>query len=94
MAFATTTNVTSRSKGRAPVLACHPRAAKTAAFAAKIKIKHQASHNAQGGRRPGYKDIATEDVREMPGPIHPVVRIHHALADDSTAVRARSAIPR
>src|SRR6185295_7881435 len=43
---------------------------------AKLKIKHQASHNAQGGRRPGYKDIATEDVREMPGPIHPIVRVH------------------
>jgi len=43
---------------------------------AKLKIKHQASHNAQGGRRPGYKDIETEDVREMPGPIHPIVRVH------------------
>ena len=43
---------------------------------AKLKMKHQASHNAQGGTRPGYKDIETNDVREMPGPIHPIVRTH------------------
>jgi len=43
---------------------------------AKLKCKHQASHNAQGGTRPGYKDIETDDVREMPGPIHPIVRTH------------------
>jgi taurine dioxygenase len=42
----------------------------------KLTCKHQASHNAQGGRRPGYKDIETDDVREMPGPIHPLVRTH------------------
>ncbi len=43
---------------------------------AKLKMKHQASHNAQGGRRPGYKDIETDDVREMPGPLHPIIRTH------------------
>ena len=43
---------------------------------ARLKMKHQASHNAQGGKRPGYKDIETDDVREMPGPIHPIVRTH------------------
>jgi taurine dioxygenase len=43
---------------------------------ARLKMKHQASHNAQGGTRPGYKDIETNDVREMPGPIHPIVRTH------------------
>jgi taurine dioxygenase len=43
---------------------------------AKLRMKHQASHNAQGGKRPGYKDIETDDVREMPGPIHPIVRTH------------------
>ena len=42
----------------------------------KLRMKHQASHNAQGGKRPGYKDIETDDVREMPGPIHPIVRTH------------------
>ena len=41
---------------------------------ARLKMKHQASHNAQGGTRPGYKDIETNDVREMPGPIHPIAR--------------------
>jgi taurine dioxygenase len=48
----------------------------TRARIAKLTCKHQASHNAQGGRRPGYKDIETDDVREMPGPIHPLVRTH------------------
>jgi taurine dioxygenase len=48
----------------------------TRARIAGLKIKHQASHNAQGGRRPGYKHIETEDVREMPGPVHPIVRVH------------------
>lgn len=43
---------------------------------AKLTCKHQASHNAQGGTRPGYKDIETNDVREMPGPIHPLLRTH------------------
>jgi taurine dioxygenase len=44
----------------------------------KITCKHQASHNAQGGTRPGYRDIETDDVREMPGPIHPLIRTHPA----------------
>ena len=48
----------------------------TRARIAKLKMKHQASHNAQGGKRPGYRDIETDDVREMPGPIHPIVRVH------------------
>lgn len=43
---------------------------------AGLTCKHQASHNAQGGARPGYKDIDTDDVREMPGPIHPLLRTH------------------
>lgn len=43
---------------------------------AGLKLKHQASHNAQGGPRPGYKHITTTDVREMPGPVHPIVRTH------------------
>lgn len=42
----------------------------------RLRMKHQASHNAQGGKRPGYKDIETDDVREMPGPVHPIVRTH------------------
>ena len=43
---------------------------------ARLKIKHQESHTAQGIPRPGYRDIATHDPRELPGPQHPVVRTH------------------
>jgi taurine dioxygenase len=53
-------------------------APETRARIAKLSCKHQASHNAQGGTRPGYRDIETDDVREMPGPIHPLVRTHPA----------------
>ena len=45
-------------------------------WVARLKIKQQESHNPQGGTWPGYSDIETDDVREMPGPIHPIVRIH------------------
>jgi taurine dioxygenase len=43
---------------------------------ARLKIKHQESHTAQGIPRPGYRDIKTSDPRELPGPQHPVVRTH------------------
>ena len=43
---------------------------------ARLKIKHQESHTAQGVPRPGYRDIRTHDPRELPGPQHPVVRTH------------------
>jgi len=43
---------------------------------ARLKIKHQESHTAQGIPRPGYRDIDTHDPRELPGPQHPVVRTH------------------
>ncbi len=43
---------------------------------ARLKIKHQESHTAQGVPRPGYRDIGTTDPRELPGPQHPVVRTH------------------
>jgi taurine dioxygenase len=39
-------------------------------------IKHQASHTSTGQRRPGYRDIASDDPRELPGPLHPIVRSH------------------
>jgi taurine dioxygenase len=42
----------------------------------RFRLKHQCSHNAQGGRRPGYQDIETDDPREMPGPLHPILRTH------------------
>jgi taurine dioxygenase len=43
---------------------------------ARLRIKHQESHTAQGIPRPGYRDIATHDPRELPGPQHPIVRTH------------------
>lgn len=43
---------------------------------ARLRLKHQESHTAQGARRPGYRDIETDDPRELPGPLHPVVRTH------------------
>jgi hypothetical protein len=33
---------------------------------ARLKIKHQESHTAQGIPRPGYRDINTSDPRELP----------------------------
>jgi len=48
----------------------------TKARIARLKIKHQESHTAQGIPRPGYRDIRTSDPRELPGPQHPVVRTH------------------
>ena len=43
---------------------------------ARLRLKHQESHTAQGARRPGYRDIGTDDPRELPGPLHPVIRTH------------------
>ena len=43
---------------------------------ARLRIKHQESHTAQGIPRPGYRDISTSDPRELPGPQHPAVRTH------------------
>lgn len=43
---------------------------------AMLRLKHQKSHTAQGIPRPGFKDIGTTDPRELPGPVHPIVRTH------------------
>jgi taurine dioxygenase len=48
----------------------------TKAAIARLKLKHQESHTAQGVPRPGYRDIRTSDPRELPGPQHPIVRTH------------------
>lgn len=48
----------------------------TKARIARLTVKHQESHTAQGIPRPGYLDIATSDPRELPGPQHPLVRTH------------------
>ncbi|HVF65999.1 MAG TPA: TauD/TfdA family dioxygenase [Casimicrobiaceae bacterium] len=42
----------------------------------RLRLKHQESHTAQGVPRPGYRDIKTNDPRELPGPSHPIVRTH------------------
>jgi taurine dioxygenase len=57
-------------------LACDALPAELRATVERLRCKHQASHNAQGGKRPGYADIETDDPREMPGPIHPILRTH------------------
>ena len=41
-----------------------------------LKIKHQRSHDAQGKPRINYEHLSADDVRELPGPIHPIVRTH------------------
>jgi taurine dioxygenase len=56
--------------------ACEALPATLRARVARLRCKHQASHNAQGGKRPGYQDIETDDPREMPGPVHPILRTH------------------
>jgi taurine dioxygenase len=38
--------------------------------------KHQASHSSTGQRRPGWMDLASDDPRDLPGAIHPIVRTH------------------
>ncbi|MCC2664002.1 MAG: hypothetical protein K0S35_1924 [Geminicoccaceae bacterium] len=43
---------------------------------AGLKVKHQASHSSTGARRPGYRDLASDDPRELPGALHPIVRTH------------------
>ena len=41
-----------------------------------MSLKHQASHGSTGQRRPGYLDFASDDPRDLPGAIHPIVRTH------------------
>ena len=43
---------------------------------AGLEVKHQASHSSTGARRPGYRDIASDDPRDLPGALHPIVRTH------------------
>jgi taurine dioxygenase len=39
-------------------------------------VKHQASHSSTGQRRPGWLGLASDDPRDLPGAIHPIVRTH------------------
>ncbi|MGH6899103.1 MAG: TauD/TfdA dioxygenase family protein [Geminicoccaceae bacterium] len=41
-----------------------------------LSLKHQASHGSTGQRRPGYLDLASDDPRDLPGALHPIVRTH------------------
>src|SRR5919106_4060516 len=41
-----------------------------------LSVKHQASHGSTGQRRPGYLDLESDDPRDLPGAIHPIVRTH------------------
>ena len=43
---------------------------------AGLRVKHQGSHSSTGKPRPGYRDIGTDDPRELPGALHPIVRTH------------------
>ena len=43
---------------------------------AGLRVKHQGSHSSTGKPRPGYQDIGTDDPRELPGALHPIVRTH------------------
>ena len=39
-------------------------------------INHQASHTSTGQRRPGYLELTSDDPRDLPGALHPIVRTH------------------
>jgi taurine dioxygenase len=41
-----------------------------------LSSKHQGSHGSTGQRRPGYLDLASDDPRDLPGAIHPIIRTH------------------
>jgi taurine dioxygenase len=39
-------------------------------------LKHEKVHSSDGTIRPGLKDPGTDDIRRIPGPIHPMVMTH------------------
>jgi taurine dioxygenase len=41
-----------------------------------MRLKHQGSHSSTGQRRPGYQGLESDDPRDLPGAIHPIVRTH------------------
>ena len=41
-----------------------------------LSLKHQGSHSSTGQRRPGYLDLESDDSRDLPGAVHPIVRSH------------------
>jgi len=61
-----------------------------------MRLKHQASHSSTGQRRPGYLDLESDDPRDLPGAIHPIIlrpgakRCSSAAASVPTSHRCRS----
>ncbi len=43
---------------------------------AGLEVKHQGSHSSTGQRRPGWQHLASDDPRDLPGALHPIVRTH------------------
>src|ERR687897_2618136 len=43
---------------------------------AGLSVKHQASHGSTGQRRPRDLGLESDDPRDLPGAIHPIVRTH------------------
>jgi taurine dioxygenase len=41
-----------------------------------LKVKHQGSHSSTGKRRPGWQHLESDDPRDLPGALHPIVRTH------------------
>lgn len=40
-----------------------------------LSLQHQASHGSPGQRRPGGRDLASDDPRDLPGAIRPIASI-------------------
>ena len=45
-------------------------------------LKHEKVHSSDGTIRPGLKDPGTDDVRRIPGPIHPMIMTHPETGRD------------
>lgn len=45
-------------------------------------LKHEKVHSSDGTIRPGLKDPGTDDVRRIPGPIHPIIMTHPETGRD------------
>ena len=41
-----------------------------------LLLQHQASHGSPGQRRPGGRDLASDDPRDLPGAIRPIASTH------------------
>lgn len=41
-----------------------------------LSIKHDASHTSDGNNRPGFEEYDSDDPRDLPGEVHPIVYVH------------------